>query len=65
MDTGLTVNALGRLEIQWDGEHVPGLKLRKARALLVYLALNPGRHDRGHLIGLLWGELPEKSARRL
>ncbi|HEC34934.1 MAG TPA: hypothetical protein ENI39_00180, partial [Anaerolineae bacterium] len=60
---GLTINTLGRLEIRWGGEVVP-LKLRKTQALLVYLALNPGPHDRSRLAGLLWGDRPEEHARR-
>jgi ABC-type oligopeptide transport system substrate-binding subunit/DNA-binding SARP family transcriptional activator len=60
----LTLNTLGRLEILWDGQPVPELTLRKSQALLIYLALNPGRHDRSRLAGLLWGDLPESNARR-
>ncbi len=61
---GLTVTTLGRLEIRWNGQPTPGLNLRKTQALLVYLTLNPGRHDRGRLAGLLWGDQPEEHARR-
>jgi len=60
----LTVNTLGRLDIRWGGRAVTALKFRKTQALLVYLALTPGRHDRGRLAGLLWGDLPEEHARR-
>jgi ABC-type oligopeptide transport system substrate-binding subunit/DNA-binding SARP family transcriptional activator len=60
----LTLNTLGRLEILWDGRAVPELTLRKSQALLIYLALNPGSHDRSRLAGLLWGGLPEENARR-
>lgn len=60
----LAVNTLGRLQIRWGGRAVTGLRLRKVQALLVYLALNPGTHDRSRLAGLLWGDLPEKHARR-
>jgi DNA-binding SARP family transcriptional activator/predicted ATPase len=60
----LTLNTLGRLEIWCDGRPVTGLKSRKGRALLVYLALNPGLHSRSRLAGMLWGDLPEKRARR-
>lgn len=60
----LALNVLGRLEICWEGEPVAGLTLRKSQALLIYLALNPGCHDRSHLAGLLWGDLPEANARR-
>ncbi len=60
----LTLNTLGRLEICWGGQPVPELKLRKSQALLIYLALNPGSHDRSRLAGLLWGDLPQNNARR-
>ena len=40
------------------------LETAKTRALLVYLALNPGPQARHTLMGLLWGELPEANARR-
>jgi ABC-type oligopeptide transport system substrate-binding subunit/DNA-binding SARP family transcriptional activator len=60
----LTLNTLGRLEILWDGQPASELSLRKSQALLIYLALNPGSHDRSHLAGLLWGDLPEDNARR-
>ncbi len=60
----LTLKTLGRLEIEWDGQAVPELRLRKSQALLIYLALNPGCHDRSRLAGLLWGDLPEENARR-
>ncbi|NOZ95273.1 MAG: tetratricopeptide repeat protein, partial [Acidobacteria bacterium] len=60
----LTLLTLGGLEIVWGGRAVTGLDLRKTRALLVYLALTPGRHDRSLLAGLLWGNLPEERARR-
>ena len=60
----LTVTTLGRLDIRWKGQPVPGLTLRKTQALLVYLAMNPRPHDRGRLAGLLWGDRPEEQARR-
>lgn len=60
----LTLKTLGRLKIFWNGQPAPELTLRKCQALLIYLALNPGEHDRSHLAGLLWGNLPEKNARR-
>lgn len=60
----LSLNVLGQLEIIWEKQVVTTLTLRKSQALLVYLALQPGLHDRNQLAGLLWGELPEKNARR-
>jgi DNA-binding SARP family transcriptional activator/Tfp pilus assembly protein PilF len=61
---GLNLNTLGRLEISWNEQPVTELTLRKSQALLVYLAFNSGHHERSHLAGLLWGELPERNARR-
>lgn len=60
----LSLNVLGRLEIIWEQQVVTTLTLRKSQALLVYLAVNQGDHDRSQLAGLLWGELPETNARR-
>ncbi|RME83015.1 MAG: transcriptional regulator, partial [Caldilineae bacterium] len=60
----LTLKTLGRLEILWQGAPVHLLKMRKNQALLIYLAANPGLHDRSRLAGLLWGDLPEAHARR-
>ena len=60
----LSLNVLGRLEIIWETQIVTTLTLRKSQALLIYLALEPGPHDRSRLAGLLWGELPERNARR-
>jgi ABC-type oligopeptide transport system substrate-binding subunit/DNA-binding SARP family transcriptional activator len=59
----LVIHTLGRFDIRQSGQRVVGLKLRKARALLIYLLLNPGPHDRSRLAGLLWGDCTEKKAR--
>lgn len=40
------------------------IRSRKARALLFYLAVSARAHDRSHLAGLLWPDLPETNARR-
>jgi DNA-binding SARP family transcriptional activator len=37
--------------------------LRKAQALLIYLALEPGLHERDALAGLLWSDQPAVKAR--
>jgi len=59
----LSVRTLGRFEIRQGDEVIAGLTLRKARALFVYLLLNPGPHDRSRLAGLLWGDCVEEKAR--
>jgi DNA-binding SARP family transcriptional activator len=47
------------------GEAPPELRWQKHVALLVYLALSPSRRrTRDHLLGLLWAEHPERSARK-
>lgn len=40
------------------------LETAKTRALLVYLLLTPAPQSRHRLMGLLWGDMPEASARR-
>lgn len=56
---------LGPVEVTIDGSDPPAeLLWRKNLALLVYLAHSPKRtRAREHLIGLLWAEKPESSAR--
>lgn len=59
------VRALGPPEVHLDAEPTPPeLAWRKNLALLVYLARSPQRaRTRAHLIGILWGDKPEKDAR--
>lgn len=59
----LQVRCLGRTEIIYEGEPLSGTLLRKAQALLVYLALEAGRHQRDTLAGLLWSDMPDDRAR--
>jgi DNA-binding SARP family transcriptional activator len=56
---------LGPVEISVDGSPAPAeLLWRKNLALLIYLAHSPGQtRGRDHLIGLLWSDKPESSAR--
>ncbi len=58
-------SVLGPARITVDGEPAPAeLLWRKHLALLVYLARSPRRaRTREHLIGLLWSERGDKSAR--
>ncbi|MCA9931737.1 MAG: hypothetical protein KC419_24810, partial [Anaerolineales bacterium] len=51
-------------QIKVDGLPVSGLASRKARALLIYLAMTRQFHSRQALAGLLWGDMTETSARR-
>ncbi len=54
---------LGDFRAELDGEPVAGFATDKARALLAYLAMEPGRpHSREHLAGLLWSDQPGAKA---
>ena len=54
----LTFRLLGPLVIEHNGGGVE-VKRTKASALVAYLASNPHRHTRSHLVGLLWPEVDE------
>src|SRR5713101_7073991 len=64
-EAAVSVSVLGPARITIDGAPAPSeLLWRKHLALLVYLARSPRRaRTREHLIGLLWSERDEKSAR--
>lgn len=59
----LSLSTLGSLRITWDSKPVAGLGGGKLAALLVYLALEPGRHRRETLAELFWPGMPAESAR--
>jgi DNA-binding SARP family transcriptional activator/predicted ATPase len=60
----LVLSLLGPLLIQLDQQPVPSFTYNKARALLVYLAIEADRpHSRDQLVGLLWPDLPDVAAR--
>jgi predicted ATPase len=60
----LTLALLGPLQIVLDGRSISGFAYSKARALLVYLAVESDRpHPREALVTLLWPDLPEQAAR--
>jgi DNA-binding SARP family transcriptional activator len=60
----LTLHLLGAFEATLDGKPITGIKTEKARALLVYLAMERGRaHRRQALAGMLWPDYPEEGAR--
>ncbi|HEY6225181.1 MAG TPA: hypothetical protein VIW26_15465, partial [Gemmatimonadales bacterium] len=65
MSAAIVLHVLGAARITIDGQPAPSeLLWRKHLALLVYLARSPRRaRTREHLIGLLWSERDEKSAR--
>jgi DNA-binding SARP family transcriptional activator/predicted ATPase len=60
----LALSCLGPLLIQREQQPVPSFTYNKARALLVYLAVEADRpHSRDQLVGLLWPDLPDAAAR--
>lgn len=54
---------LGKPRLQWDGQPLAGLVSAKAQALLFYLAVTGQPCPRSALAGLLWGDMPEETAR--
>ena len=60
----LRIELLGGLRLAADGESVKPPDSRRARTLLAWLALHPGRHGRSQLAGVLRPEVEEEDARR-
>lgn len=61
---GLQLNLFGKLEVIVDGAPVTAFESAKVPALLAYLAVTGQVHSRDMLATLLWGDLPETTARR-
>jgi len=59
----VTVRLLGELTARAGGRAVPSPAHPQGPALLAWLALHPGEHDRGPLAALLWPDLPRANAR--
>src|SRR5215217_5171252 len=59
----LLVRILGELELELDGAPLAVPASRRARALLAYLALNPGPHPRPALAARFWPDVLDESAR--
>jgi len=60
----LSVNLLGFLVVNLDGQPVENLRANSARALLIYLAVERAQAQRREVLyTLLWPGMPEKSAR--
>lgn len=60
----LTLSLLGPLQAQLDAQPLAGLSYDKVRALLCYLAVETGPHNRDALCELLWPDQPAAAARR-
>src|SRR5438105_405425 len=59
----LRLAVLGPPEVFHDGSRLT-FALRKAQALLLYLAVEGGMHSRGKLAALLWPDSESSDARR-
>src|SRR5215208_1054728 len=53
VDLMLRIGLLGGLRVESDGHGVAAPESRRARTLLAWLALNPGKHGRSKLAGVL------------
>jgi DNA-binding SARP family transcriptional activator len=61
----LAIQLLGSFWVTLDGEPVTAFESDRVRALLAYLAMEADRpHRRESLVGLLWPDWPEPSARK-
>ena len=60
----LRVRLLGALALEFDGTALAPPRAAAARALLAYLALNPGPQPRGELAGRFWPDVLDESARQ-
>lgn len=55
---------LGTLDIRHDGQQLPKPAMLKSQSLLAYLILHRNRpRSRDRLVGLFWGDRPERKAR--
>jgi two-component SAPR family response regulator len=60
----LSLTLLGGFQARVDDGRALGLSIKKARALLAYLANPAGKaHQRDKLAALLWGDMREPQAR--
>ena len=59
----LEVRLLGELQAQARGEVLPPPAHPQGSALLAWLALHPGEHERGPIAALLWPGMPRANAR--
>ncbi|MFN8459610.1 MAG: tetratricopeptide repeat protein [Anaerolineae bacterium] len=64
MTTRLELRLLGHPQVQLDGVAVTDFRTAKVEALLYYLAVTGRAHSRESLVTLLWGDMPEATAKR-
>ncbi|MEX1020621.1 MAG: BTAD domain-containing putative transcriptional regulator, partial [Litorilinea sp.] len=64
MSEVLEIQLLGGFSVYLNGQSIRPLRSAKTRALLAYLAVEPDReHSRAKLATMLWGELPDATAK--
>src|SRR5262245_41335947 len=61
---GLQLNLFGKPEVVLNDAPITAFVSAKAPALLTYLAVTGQAHSRETLAALLWGDLPEATAKR-
>src|SRR3954469_16419982 len=59
----LEVRLAGGLELRADGAELAPPASKRARAVLAYLAINPGPQPRGRLAARFWPDVLDESAR--
>jgi len=60
----LQLHFLGTLDIRYDDQQLPKPPTLKSQSLLAYLILHRQRpQPRDRLVGLFWGDRPERRAR--
>src|SRR5258706_13492246 len=59
----LEIRVIGELDVQVAGKTAELPASRRARSLLGWLAVHPGRHPRSRLAGLFWPDVLDASAR--
>lgn len=64
MAESLQLTLLGKPVVSYGDRPVEGFISTKSQALLVYLACTARPHSRDKLAGLLWGDMPDNTAKR-
>ena len=63
MSDRLALSLLGPPQLQLNDQPLSQITSRKAKALLIYLAMNRGEHTREALANLLWSEIADTQSR--